>query len=104
MDIKVELIMFSLFCVLAANIIKAVSMTDYSRTIYTVKAIASLTHLYVLKFAFRYKVKSLLLLNQLLHSCRMYQKKPKKVEALCYLCNMRGGYLRCRRSRQLKVS
>jgi hypothetical protein len=92
------------FLVVFFAVLKAALNADYNKAAYKARATASLLRLYMLKFAFRYKVKSLLLLNQMAYSCRMYKKKPKKIEALCYLCNMRGGYLRCRRSRQIKVS
>lgn len=101
---KLDLIVGSFFLVVFFAVLKAALNADYSKAAYKTRAAASLLQLYMLKFAFRYKVKSLLLLNQMMHSCRMYQKKPKKIEALCHLCNMRGGYLRCRRSRQIKVS
>jgi hypothetical protein len=45
-----------------------------------------------------------LTLYRLITPCRMYDRKPKRPESGCYLCAMRGGWLRCRRSRQLPVS
>jgi hypothetical protein len=47
----------------------------------------------------------LLLVNRLYWyataSCRMYDKKPDLPRPNCYLCAIRGGYFRCRRSKQL---
>jgi hypothetical protein len=54
------------------------------------------------------KRKILLFINltvyRIITPCRMYDRKPKRPESVCYLCAMRGGWLRCRRSRQLSVS
>lgn len=54
------------------------------------------------KLSFKAKVKCVIVLNQLIYECRMYDKKPKEISGQCYLCVARGRWFRCLRSKELK--
>lgn len=48
------------------------------------------------------KVSILLFLSKLANPCRMYDEKPEEAAEMCSLCALRGGWLRCGRSKDIK--
>ena len=54
------------------------------------------------KLSFKAKVKFVIVVNQLMNECRMYDKKPREISGQCYLCAARGRWFRCPRSKELK--
>ncbi len=70
------------------------------------KSIAAASHgkgsAFVQKLSFKAKVKFVIVVNQLMNECRMYDKKPREISGQCYLCAARGRWLRCPRSKELR--
>lgn len=57
---------------------------------------------YFKQLKFSIKKRALVLINLMTCPCRMYKVRPEEPEALCYVCADRGGWPRCKRSKELK--
>ena len=102
------------------RVLRIVSQGDYTMTEYDliiisfvltlvaalVKSIAATSHGkgsgFVQKLSFKTKVRFVIVVNQLMNECRMYDKKPREISAQCYLCAARGRWFRCPRSKELR--
>jgi hypothetical protein len=79
-----------ILALLTVKLLKKLSRTPLGIT--TKKRIA--------RYAFATKVRLMLFKGQLESPCRMYSSRPQHVDMLCLTCAEKGGWLRCRRSKQ----
>jgi hypothetical protein len=86
-----DLFALSFFLTLVTAVLKSIATANFVRE-----------RGFLRKIAFRAKVKCVIVANQLVNGCRMYDKKPREISDKCYLCAARGGWFRCLRSKELR--
>ena len=86
-----DLILISFCLTIVTTLVKSIGAASHGK-------VSGLVH----KLFFKAKVKFVIVVNQLMNECRMYDTKPKEIAGQCYICAARGRWFRCQRSKELK--